>query len=958
MFSIPKNTLMNTAFRPHLQRIFLLTLPILSLLNLSCRQTEDTLRERQDLSGTWQFSMDAGNVGVTEDWHSTPFDESIELPGTMELAQKGQRVSKVTISRLNRSYTYEGPAWYKREVTIPDNWKGKCIRLVMERTKQTMIWVDNKFVGENNLLSAPQEYDLSTYLTPGKHTLTLRVNNDLRLTPFGNIHLYSDDTQTNWNGIIGSFYLEATSMTYIKDIRIKPDMEKERVQVKVTLVNSPADGTMTMKLGLVKRLGELKVKVMPVSYKVNADTMITLNYDMSGHMQRWDDYRQPLFDMTVTITDNDGRFEDDLTTQFGLRTFKAVGTQFAINDRITFLRGKNDACVFPMTGHTPMDVESWTALFKTAKEWGINHYRFHSWCPPEAAFIAADKAGLFLQVELPFWGQLKGGDVYNHLLSEGKALLRAYGNHPSFVLFSMGNELGGDLQPAARLMNTLKRFDNRPLYTQGTNANIGYTGPVEGADFQVAARTPSSGDNPATHARLSQAFADSKEGGLLNSVPPSTNLTLTNAVAATPVPLMGHEVGQYQVFPDYDEIKKYTGVLKASNLNYFKNQLDKAGMLDLNKRFQQASGALSVLCYRAEIEAALKTPGMAGFQLLDLQDYPGQGTALVGMLDAFMESKGLIEPADWRRFCSDVVPLLSFEKYCWTRDETFQANVEVANYSNRTLSSTLKWSLGDGEGAILQSGVLKNVKMKQGGLTKAGLIRIPLKGQQKAAKLIMTIAIDSTDYINEYPIWVYPTSVSLNTRDVFVSSLLNKAVMNQLEAGGKVLLMPSTTSLLGNSVPGLFTPDFWNYGMFKNISASNGAPVSPGTMGLLMDPSHPLFSQFPTEFHTNWQWWALCKNSRAWNLSSLDSTYRPIVQVIDNMERVNKLAMIAEFKVGSGKLMVCTARLNEMPERPEARQLYSSILAYMQSSAFKPSYELTPVLLRQLINYTVTGGRR
>jgi len=182
--------------------------------------------------------------------------------------------------------------------------------------------------------------------------------------------------------------------------------------------------------------------------------------------------------------------------------------------------------------------------------------------------------------------------------------------------------------------------------------------------------------------------------------------------------------------------------------------------------------------------------------------------------------------------------------------------------------------------------------------------------------------------------------------------------MNQLEAGGKVLLMPSTTSLLGNSVPGLFTPDFWNYGMFKNISAANGAPVSPGTMGLLMDPSHPLFSQFPTEFHTNWQWWALCKNSRAWNLSSLDSTYRPIVQVIDNMERVNKLAMIAEFKVGSGKLMVCTARLNEMPERPEARQLYSSILAYMQSSAFKPSYELTPVLLRQLINYTVTGGRR
>lgn len=949
---------MNTRFHLFFQRLAPVALLFLMTLFFSCHQHVESLREQIDLSGTWQFSADAANVGVTEDWYKATFKESLELPGTMDLAEKGQAVTKVKINQLNRRFTYEGPAWYKREVTIPDDWKGKCIRLSMERTKQTMVWVDNRYVGENNLLSAPQTYDLSTYLTPGKHTITLRVNNDLRLTPFGNIHLYSDDTQTNWNGVIGSLYLEASSATYIQDVRIKPDFDNQRIQVKVAVVNPPSEGTMSVKVDLVKRLGALKVNVMPVTYKVKPDTLITLLYDMNGHMQQWDDFRQPLFDLTVTLTDNTDRFEDNLTTRFGLRSFKAVGTQFAINNRITFLRGKNDACVFPMTGHVPMDEESWTELFKTAKEWGINHYRFHSWCPPEAAFNAADKAGLFLQVELPFWGQLKEGSVYQHLLAEGQALLRAYGNHPSFVLFSMGNELGGDLAVATRLMNALKRFDNRPLYTQGTNANIGYTGPVTGADFHVAARTPSNGDDPITHVRLSQAFADSKGGGLLNTIPPSTQLRFSNAVSATPVPLMGHEVGQYQVYPDFDEINQYKGVLRASNLMYYKNKLEKAGMLDLNKRFQQASGALSVLCYRAEIEAALKTPGLAGFQLLDLQDYPGQGTALVGMLDAFMNSKGLIESEDWRNFCSDVVPMLSFDKYCWTTNETFEATVEVANYANKTIHNALKWVLSDEKGSVLKSGALSKTALKQGQLTKVGALRIPLGGLKKPAKLVLTVSIDSTTYKNTYPIWVYPASITLNTRSVFVSSLLNKAVMNQLEAGGNVLLMPNATSLLGTSVDGMFTPDFWNYGMFKSISISNGAPVSPGTMGLLMDPSHPLFAQFPTDFHTNWQWWHLCKESRAWNISSLDSTYRPIVQVIDNMERVNKFAMIAEFKVGSGKLLVCTARLNDMPDKPEARQLYGSILTYMQSSAFKPTYNLTPEQLKQLISYTVTGGRR
>jgi hypothetical protein len=821
-----------------------------------------------------------------------------------------------------------------------------------------MIWIDQEFVGESWLLCSPQEYDLTEKLAPGKHTITLRINNDRRLTPYGNVHIYSDDTQTNWNGIIGNLFLEASCKTYIKNVQVRPDFSKKILNVRINVNNAPESVKLTTKLALVKKLGTLQVKVLPVRYEVKSDSVIDLQYNMNGHMHLWDDYRQPLFQLNVSIQNEEMDISDCQSVTFGLRDFTTKGTQFSINDRITFLRGKNDACVFPLTGHTPMDEESWTKTLSVAKSWGINHYRFHSWCPPTAAFEAADKLGLFLQVELPFWGQLTSGLVYDQLKAEGLAILKEYANHPSFILFSMGNELNGDPLLASELMAELKRLDDRPFYTQGTNFNIGYSGPFPGAGFHVAARTPSSGDDPTTHLRLSQAFADSHDGGLLNSRTPSTDVTFDLPVSTSPVPIMSHEVGQYQVYPDFREIDKYTGVLKATNLSIFKNRLEKAGMFDQDLDFHRASGALAAICYKAEIEAALKTKGLAGFQLLDLQDYPGQGTALVGMLDAFMESKDIIEREKWIQFTADVVPMLSFKNYCWYNNTVFSAEIVVANYSKNPLENKLIWSLSDDQGHVFKTGTLPTSVLKNGGLTKPVNIRFSLAAFKQPVRLNLSLRIDSTDYENTYPLWVYPVSVESASGAIKVSSLLNKSVMDQLKAGGKVLLMPGTTSIYQRSVPGLFIPDFWNYGMFKSISQSGGNPVSPGTLGLLMDPKHPVFHSFPTDFHSNWQWWDIVKNSRSFNLNSTDSSYRPIVQVIDNMERNDKLGLIFEFKVGEGKLLICTSQLNDHLDNPAVKQLYNSLLTYMKSNDFAPGYEISELKLRELINYTVTQRSR
>jgi hypothetical protein len=912
---------------------------VLALSFSSCSKPDKNIRTSMDLSGSWQFAIDTGQTGITEKWFLKDLPDSIRLPGTMDLNKKGFMNKDTTTMHLNRVYSYEGVAWYRKEISVPENWRDKHVQLIMERTKPSKVWIDDKYISESSLLESAQVFDLSSFLTPGKHTLTLRINNDRKLTPYGNVHIYSDDTQTNWNGIIGDFRLEASDNTYIKNVQIFPDTDNKKIRVRISLVNPRHFNDLRINLKVAKELQHKMTKLKPAEFPVSGDSIVELEYVLGN--------RQPVYSLNAILS-RENQVLDNMTSQFGMRKFAAKGTHFTINGRITFLRGKHDACVFPLTGHPPMDTAGWMRAFRIAKSYGINHYRFHSWCPPEAAFEAADRMGIYLQPELPFWGGLKDDSILTMLKKEGLALLQRYANHPSFVMLSAGNEIWGDQKPVENLITGLKKADSRPLYTQGSNNNIGYTGPVPGADYHTAARTPYTGDTILTHTRLTQAFCDSRDGGILNTTLPSASLNFDFAVSLIPVPLISHEVGQYQIYPDFKEIGKYTGILRALNLEVFRKRLERSGMLEQNREFTDASGKWSALCYRDEIEAALRTGGLAGFQLLDLQDFPGQGTALVGILDAFMDSKNVITAEEWREFCNDVVPLLVFDKYCWTNKETFSALVKVAQYGQADIINTLNWSVIL-DGRVIKSDKFDNVKIPQGGLFTVGKIEVSLAGVTTPRRLIISLALEGTMYKNSYSVWVYPAATEIKPDpEITIASAVDQKVINLLKQGKKVLLFPDAGSVKKNSLAGLFPPDFWNYGMFKGISEWVKKPVSPGTLGILTNPEHPVFASFPTDFYTNWQWFSIVKNSHPLILDITDKNYRPIVQVIDNMERNHKLGLLFEFKVGEGKLLVCMSDLRRISERPEAAQLYSSILTYMQSANFNPGYIIDEEMLHQL----------
>ena len=927
------------------------------------QQLPPDTRSRISLEGNWGLQLDTAGTGIAPDWLTKSCTDSLFLPGTTDMGKMGTYNTDMTLTTgLSREYVFEGKALYTKQIRIPEEWDGTSVRLVMERTKPTTIWIDGKEVGANNDISTAQQYDLSSYLFPGTHTVAILVDNGKQAVPekvYGSSHAYSASTQTNWNGIIGDFYLESAPLCGIDEIQLYPDVAKKVVTARVTLRNPDkgvGKGILSFYAEAWNTDKQHKTPVQTVEVDWTKPEQ-ELELALGDKALLWSEFTPALYRLSVSLKTDQSVDTEQAT--FGLRDFKTKGRQFTMNGKTTFLRGKHDACVFPLIAHTAMDVKTWRHYFQVAKQYGINHYRFHSWCPPEACFEAADIEGIYLQPELPIWGNIDIDDteLCDYLLKEGRNLHRAYSNHASFVMFGLGNEMSGE-EGLAMLIQTFKKEDNRYIYASGSNNYLGFKGKQADEDYFTTCRVGREDDKQFnTHARASFSFADAYDGGYLNHTYPNSEMDFSSANALCDVPIISHETGQFQVYPNYEEIKKYTGVLKPRNFEIFKKRLEEAGMIDQAHDFMMASGKWSALLYRADIEMNLRTPEWGGFQLLDLQDYPGQGSAYVGILDAFMESKGLIAPEEWRHFCSEVVPLFCTEKFCWTNDEALTGEVEIANYSESDLNGKqLSWVLTDSKQQVLDKGVLP-LQVKQGELAKVGTLKPAIASVRKAEKVTLALSIDGTPYRNDYSLWIYPAADKevVPSEDICVTDDLD-AHLKYLTEGGKVLWFPSKDKHKDQTVGGLFQTDYWNYRMFRTICENLDRPVSPGTLGILTDPGHPALADFPTEFHTNWQWFPIIKQSYPMILDRLSDDYRPIVQVIDNVERNHKLGLLFEFKVGNGKLLVCMSDLKAVQDKPEARQFYRSILEYMESSAFAPSYSLSAKDLQDLFTAKVKTG--
>lgn len=881
-----------------------------------------------DLSGSWRCEI-PGQTGM------------MSIPGTLDEAGIGHpdavlgawhpdakvnetlTAAKVIATRLTRKCTYTGAASISREIEYAPP-KNKRIFVDVERARHLRLQVNGQEVPDYvpPTLSTPRCFEITGLLT-GKDTLTFVSDNSYPTWPAADIiasSLATDETQTNWNGLLGYVRIRTELQAFIKSILVYPLGEMLRVIVDMdapdgwsrhAVVTSSAmanPGFFTLTSGR----NELMLPVAPGA-------------------ALWEEGEGRIHSLTVAA---EGIKEK--TARFGLRIFGVKDGHFALNGRKIFLTSEACCAVYPETGYAPMDVKSWLEILSTYRAYGVTCMRFHSHTPPEAAFEAADRMGMLMQPEMNCWNPKtafeNGGEAYYE--QELKSTLAYLANHPSFVMFTWGNELAcGEtgLSNMHRFLDIAREMDPTRLYAIGSNAFYGHNGPDRESDF-FATQSSCGKKLRAVGAGMN---------GYLNNEYPSAKTDYKDGVQSVREesgfhgPVFTFEVGQYEVLPDFDELDDFKGVTRPDNLSLIRDKVAEKGLLPEWKKRVAATGEIALRCYREEVEAALRTGTVSGISLLGLQDFPGQGTALVGMLNSHLQPKpfAFARPERFAAFFNNVRPMVLLDKYTYNSNETLNAKIVMANWGRGSVKGCACVELTDGEQT--QMCMLRPAEAMQGGVTEIGELSIPLSGFQAPAKLKLSVTFGGYDC--SYPLWVYPAEAPACPENILETKALDEQALEVLAQGGRVLLAPdSTEEALPGSIKSQFSTDFWSVGTF---------PFQSGAMGLLIEDKHPLFKHFPTSFHADWQWW-LMASQRA---LVLPESVHSIVTVMDSYAYLRNMGMLLECRVGAGRLMISSMGLQNMEQKPEVAALRKAIYEYMAGEEFMPTQEMDMETIRKLV---------
>ena len=953
------------------------------------------------LNGKWHVVLEDGTTG------------QMDLPGTLDENGIGHRdvganqwhpdavlgnaageIDKDApiATRFTRRHTYEGEARISRKITVPDYGTDRLFVLA-ERARALRLLVDGEAcaVFRQGTLSTPYIFEL-TGAAPGEHEFTFLSDNSYPGMPKAAIYYSSaatDETQTNWNGILGECSMYTRPQNFIDSLRVYPRAVKKEeknkaggyvLDVCVELAPGAKKVYKDAKIILQSEAlaaGELEdtqTLTESISYsgeglaeagtdkEENPKTMEIWFRDLPlrENVKLWDEDEGNLYEMAVTL-DNGMSAEDkggstaECRTRFGIRSFGDNGSgRLALNGRAIFLRGEANCAEYPETGHPPMTIPEWKEMLLKYRSYGINFVRFHSHCEPEAAFAAADELGMLLQPELSHWDPKDAfgtEESYRYYRAELVDLLKTYANHPSFVMLTLGNELQAQDEGRERmreLVRTAKRMDPTRLYANGSNAFYGEEGCDPESDFYTS--------QSCKDVVIRGTFSGMR--GYLNENYPSADRTYDEAMAEIrkeyQKPVFSFEVGQFEVLPDFEELESFHGISDPVNLKLIKKRVEERGLLPTWEKYVEATGELSRLAYREEIEAAMRTRELSGISLLGLQDFPGQGTALVGMMNSHLEPKpyDFARPERFREFFQECRILVKLPHYTYEAGERLIAEVEAANFGKENIEGVFCWTLA-GKKSVSENGNCEPAEIKSkntviatgedteiticrpGSYTEVGSLDIPLDFVEKNTALTLKVRIG--DSISAYPIWVYRKTTPVCPENVYETRAFDMKTREILQNGGRVYLSPDADKeSLPNSIKTQFTTDFWSVGTFAD---------QEGGMGQLIDTEHPIFKEFPTDFHTDWQWWIMATKRAV----ILPHPMKTIITEMDSYAFLRPMAQMIEFRCLKGKVLLSTMELHKSQQYPEVRALQASIYTYLSGENFEPAEEITEEELSMLV---------
>ena len=953
------------------------------------------------LDGRWQVVLADGTTG------------QMYLPGTLDEsgighkdaganqwhpdAALGNAVEEVDkdapiATRFTRRHTYEGEARISRRITVPDYGTDRLF-VRAERARVLRLLVDGAecAVFRPGTLSTPYIFEL-TGVTPGEHELTFLSDNSYPGLPKDAICYSSaatDETQTNWNGILGNLCLYTRPQNFVDSVRVYPRRETKDAGGYV------ADVCVELALGAGEHLGDAKlvlqsealaateestkIQKLPGISNESGDGPAETTADgpknrktvevwfrdlpLRENVKLWDEEEGNLYEMTAILDCNTKAEEEENNVcecriRFGIRTFGDNGSgRLALNGRTIFLRSEAECAEYPETGHPPMTVPEWKELLLKYRSYGINCVRFHSHCEPEAAFVAADELGMLLQPELSHWDPKNAfgtEESFQYYRAELTAILKTYANHPSFVMLTLGNELqarGEGRERMRELVRTAKRLDPTRLYANGSNAFYGEESCDPESDFYTS--------QSCKDVVIRGTFSGMR--GYINENYPSADHTYDEAMTEIRKeyrkPVFSFEVGQFEVLPDFAELDSFHGISDPVNLKLIQKRVEEQGLQPVWKKYVEATGELSRLAYREEIEAAMRTRELSGISLLGLQDFPGQGTALVGMMNSHMEPKpyDFARPERFREFFRESQILVKLPRYTYEAGERLTAQAEAANFGKKSIEGAFCWTLTERNTAS-ESGNRKAASRKEGRkaaviagskaetetkicppgtYTAIGCLDIPLDFVKENTALTLTVTIGNCT--SSYPLWVYRKTSPVCPENVYETRTFDERTKEVLRNGGRVYLAPDADrESLPNSIQAQFTTDFWSVGTFAE---------QEGGMGQLIDTEHPIFQKFPMDFHTDWQWWIMAGRRAV----ILPRRMKTIITEMDSYAFLRPMAQLIEFRCLNGNVLLSTMELHRSQQYPEARALQSAIYEYLAGEEFQPAERLTEEELQAMV---------
>lgn len=895
-------------------------------------------RSRVDLNGKWEFRLDPESRGESAGWSSgrERFDDTILVPGAWQAQGYGKPSGVLR-------HDYSGKAWYRRDVTVPADWKGRSVMLRAGGVlRRAVVFVNGQRAGEHDGFSTPFTLDVTKHVRPGaSNALVFLVENPAN--PIGDSPDKQKATEPtgminyigNWGGIYGNVELEATSPAWIDDVAIIPDLLKQQARFKVVVKSAESGAPHTA-----------RVDVEVEGFRSSADVMVQpggaataeIAVNMPG-ARLWSPEAPYLYTARIRLL-SAGAERDEVTERFGMREVTTRGSQLLLNGKPLYLRGFGDDNIEVITGVPPASKEVYLERLRLARSFGFNGVRFHSMTPVREYFEAADEVGLLIMAELPAAYTMYVLPHKEFLRKELERILRVHRNHPSFLSLAFGNEFN---------LGWLASDEKRKEFLDTV------------ADFYQLAKSI----DP-------NRLILSNDGYLMRP----TDMVSTFRDPPGDVPAVRHEFGEYYCsLPDLSLIDRFSGVIVPEWLQTKKAWVEKAGLAPDYPMLLRNSQRLQHVGRKYQIERARRNQQFTGYHHWLIVDYPGgtgEGDSWEeGWFDYFWRPKG-IQPEDGRELNSAVLMMTDpgiDDRTMWS-DSQKRVQVYVSNYGGQDISDgVLEWKLLS-EGRPIGSGTLSEIRTPQGSVQEAGEMMIGPANIDRARKLELVVELKAggASFTNRWNFWAFPRPEKLTRTDSPVISAVRWAGLNRMYP----LIRPwqgepDPSSLLITSTFDSQARQFLDRGgrvwllagreQFERNGDATLLPASGGAQGTILR-DHPALEGFPHDGFCDLQFFNLLEG--AWNFP-LDRWPKPLAPIaggvrttssfLSKHKDLSKTGYIFEVKAGKGRLLVTTLRLREHLDDayPEAVYLFDRLLRYASGSAFQPDTEAGEELLGRLL---------